>query len=511
MKKLTALIILDGWGIGKDYSGNAVAKANTYNYDLLLKKYPNTSIEASGLSVGLPEGQMGNSEVGHTNIGAGRIVDQELVRITKMIQNKEFFDNKVINDLIDYVNKNNKTLHLFGLLSDGGVHSHIDHLFAILKLCKLKNVHNVQIHCFMDGRDVSPTSGIDYIKLLQDKIEEIGVGKIATIIGRYYAMDRDKRWERIEEAYDALSSGIGLVRHDPIQAVQESYDKKITDEFIKPIIIEQDNSKLGIVKDGDGILFYNYRPDRARQITRAFVDDDFDGFNRNKLNVKYVCMTQYDRTIKNVEIAIKPQDQIKNSLGEYISKLGLNQLRIAETEKYAHVTFFFNGGIETPYKNEHRLLVPSPKVATYDLQPEMSAYLVKDEVIKHIQKDIYDVMIINFANPDMVGHTGDITAAVEAVETVDKCLGEIVNAIIKINGKAIITADHGNCEVMIDEETTLPVTKHTTNKVPLIIVQKNRNIELRKDGILGDIAPTILDMMGLNKPDEMTGESLIMG
>ncbi|QSX06239.1 2,3-bisphosphoglycerate-independent phosphoglycerate mutase [Sedimentibacter sp. zth1] len=510
MRKLTALIILDGWGIGKDYYGNAVSKANTYNYDFLIRKFPNTALEASGLSVGLPEGQMGNSEVGHTNIGAGRIINQELVRITRQIENKEFFKNSTINNLVDYVNENNKTLHLFGLLSDGGVHSHIKHLFGILELCKQRNVKDVQIHCFMDGRDVSPISGISYIKMLQDKINELGVGKISTIMGRYYAMDRDKRWERIEEAYDALTKGVGIVRCDACKAIEESYDKKITDEFIKPILIEQEDSRLGIVKEDDGIIFYNYRPDRARQITRTFVDDEFDGFERNKLNVKFVCMTQYDKTIENVEIAFKPQPEIENTLGEYVSKMGLQQLRIAETEKYAHVTFFFNGGIEAPYENEDRILISSPKVATYDLQPEMSAIEVKNEIIKQIEKSKYDLMIINFANPDMVGHTGDINATMEAIEIVDKCLGEIVNLIIKTGGKAVITADHGNCEVMIDESTALPITKHTTNKVPLIIVDRNKKFKLRQDGVLGDIAPTVLELLGLKKPVEMTGNSLII-
>lgn len=508
MKKFTTLIILDGWGVGKDYYGNAVTRAKTCNYDLLLKRYPNTTIEASGLAVGLPEGQMGNSEVGHTNIGAGRVIYQELTRITKEIKDGEFFKNNVLVKMIEYVNKNNKTLHLFGLLSDGGVHSHIKHLYAMLDLCKEKKVKDVQIHCFMDGRDVSPTSGVDFIRNLQEKIDEVGVGNISTICGRYYAMDRDKRWERVEECYDALTKGVGVVRKNPIEAVKESYNKKITDEFIKPIIIEQEDSRLGIVKEDDAILFYNFRPDRARQITRAFVDEDFQGFKRNKLNVKYVCMTEYDSTIENVEIVYKPQT-IKNTLGEYASNLGLKQLRIAETEKYAHVTFFFNGGVESPYPNEDRKLIPSPHVATYDLKPEMSAIEVKDEVIKQIEREKYDLIILNFANPDMVGHTGNLNAAVEAVETVDKCLGEIINTIIKKGGNAIVTADHGNCEVMIDEETNMPVTKHTTNKVPFIIVNYNKRIKLRDNGKLSDIAPTILDLMNIKKPAEMTGKTMI--
>lgn len=509
MKKLTALIILDGWGIGKDYDGNAVRMAKTCNYDILLKKYPNTTLSASGLDVGLPKGQIGNSEVGHTNIGAGRIVYQELTRISKLIKEKEFFKNKAINNIIDYVNDNNKTLHLFGLLSDGGVHSHIEHLFAILDLCKEKNVKDVQIHCFMDGRDVSPKSGSAYIEMLQNKLNELGIGHIATIMGRYYAMDRDKRWERIEEAYDAMTSGLGIVRKDPVEAVKESYSKNVTDEFIKPILIEQENKRLGIVKENDAILFYNFRPDRAREITRAFVDDEFEGFERTNLKVKYTCMTQYDKTINNVDIAFYPQ-KLENTFGEYISKKGLKQLRIAETEKYAHVTFFFNGGVEVPYKNEDRTLIPSPKVATYDLKPDMSAIEVKDEVIKQIENDKYDVMIINFANPDMVGHTGVMNATVDAVEVVDRCLGEIVNLIIRTGGFALITADHGNCEIMIDEKTSLPITAHSTNRVPFILVDNNRTVKLRENGILADIAPTMLDIMKLEKPEEMTGESLII-
>ncbi len=509
MRKLTALIILDGLGIGEDYFGNAVKIAKTPNYDILLNKYPNTTLSASGEDVGLPYGQMGNSEVGHTNIGAGRIIYQELDKLNKLIKDKEFFKNEKINNIIDYVNINNKTLHLFGLLSDGGVHSHIEHLFALMELCKQKNVKDVQIHCFMDGRDVSPTSGVKFVKKLQDKINEIGIGNIASITGRYYAMDRDKRWERTEEAYDALTKGLCIVRENAVLAVEESYNKNITDEFIKPILIKQENDRLGIVKPEDGIIFYNFRPDRARQLTRAFVDNEFNGFEREKLNVKFVCMTQYDKTIENVEIAYLPEE-IKNTFGEYISKKGYNQLRIAETEKYAHVTFFFNGGIEKPYENEDRILIPSPHVATYDLKPEMSAIELKDEIIHQIEKDKYDVMIINFANPDMVGHTGDFAATVQALETVDKCLGEIVNVIIKIGGVAVITADHGNAEAMVDEITTLPITAHTSNRVPFIIVDNNKKYNLREDGILADIAPTLLEIMKLEVPSEMTGKSLII-
>lgn len=509
MKKLTALIILDGLGIGEDYFGNAVKIAKTANYNILLNKYSNTTLSASGEDVGLPYGQMGNSEVGHTNIGAGRIIYQELTKITKLIRDKVFFENDKLNNIIDYVNENNKTLHLFGLLSDGGVHSHIDHLFAVMQLCKQKNVKDVQIHCFMDGRDVSPTSGIRFIKKLQDKIDEMGIGNIASIIGRYYAMDRDKRWERTEEAYDALTQGLCVVRDNAVLAVEESYNKNITDEFIKPILIKQENGRLGLVKPDDGIIFYNFRPDRARQITRAFVDDDFDGFEREKINVKFVCMTQYDVTIKNVDVAYFPEE-IKNTFGEYISNKGFNQLRIAETEKYAHVTFFFNGGIEKPYENEDRILIPSPHVATYDLKPEMSAFELKDEIIKQIETDKYDVMVINFANPDMVGHTGDFAATVQALEAVDKCLGEIINIIIKTDGVAVITADHGNAEAMVDEITSLPITSHSSNRVPFIIVDNNKKYNLREDGILADIAPTLLEIMKVDIPKEMTGKSLIV-
>ena len=509
MKKLTALIILDGLGVGEDYFGNAVKIAKTANYSILLDRYSNTTLSASGEDVGLPYGQMGNSEVGHTNIGAGRIIYQELTKITKLIKEKEFFNNAALNNVIDYVNENNKTLHLFGLLSDGGVHSHIDHLFATMQLCRDKNVKDLQIHCFMDGRDVSPTSGVKFIKKLQDKIKEIGIGNIASIMGRYYAMDRDKRWERVEEAYDALTQGLCIVRDNPVEAIEESYKKNITDEFIKPILIRQEDSKFGLVKPEDSIIFYNFRPDRARQITRAFTDDNFDSFEREKLNVKFVCMTQYDKTIENVDVAYMPE-RIENTFGEYISKKGLSQLRIAETEKYAHVTFFFNGGVEVPYENEDRILIPSPHVATYDLKPDMSAFELKDEVITQIDKNKYDVIVLNFANPDMVGHTGDFAATVQAIETVDKCLGEIVNIIIKAGGVAVITADHGNAEAMVDELTSSPITSHTTNRVPFIIVDNNKKYDLREDGILADIAPTLLEIMKIEIPSEMTGKSLII-
>ncbi|MDD2494545.1 MAG: 2,3-bisphosphoglycerate-independent phosphoglycerate mutase [Tissierellia bacterium] len=508
MSKLTALIILDGWGLGPDYEGNAIKRAKTLNFDLLMKKYPNTVLSASGYDVGLPKGQMGNSEVGHLNLGAGRIVYQDLTRITKSIEENEIQDNEALNIAFDFVKNNNSTMHLIGLLSDGGVHSHNSHLYSLLELAKNKGINNVEIHCITDGRDVGPASGINYIRELEKKIKEIGIGHISSIIGRYYAMDRNNQWDRVEKAYNALVKGIGEIHDNSIEAIQDSYFDNVTDEFIKPMLINNKNGELGTVKDNDAIIFYNFRPDRARELTRAFVDEDFDKFDRQKVNVKFVCMTLYDKTIKNVEIAYKPHF-VENTLGEYLSNNGIKQLRLAETEKYAHVTYFFNGEIEEPFKNEVRILVPSPNVSTYDLKPEMSAYELKKIVIDEIEKDIYSFMVINFANPDMVGHTGDIEAAIKAVETVDKCLGELVNFIIRIGGTAIITADHGNCEEMLDKETLTKITAHTTNKVPFILVQSNKNVKL-KEGILADVAPTLLDIMELEKPAEMTGESLII-
>ena len=508
MNKLTALIILDGWGLGPDYEGNAIKRAKTLNYDLLMRKYPNTVLSASGYDVGLPKGQMGNSEVGHLNLGAGRIVYQDLTRITKSIEEDEIKNNEALNKAFDHVKNNNSTLHLIGLLSDGGVHSHNSHLYSLMNLAGNKGIQNVEIHCITDGRDVGPASSINYIRELEKKIKETGIGHISSIMGRYYAMDRNNQWGRVEKAYNALVKGIGELHDSPLEAVRDSYLNNVTDEFIEPMLIRNKNNKLGIIKDEDAIIFYNFRPDRARELTRAFVDDDFDKFDRQKINVKFVCMTLYDKTIKNVEIAFKP-NFVQNTLGEYLSSKGIKQLRAAETEKYAHVTYFFNGEIEEPFKNEVRILIPSPDVATYDLKPEMSAYELKDMVIDEIEKDIYSVMIINFANADMVGHTGDIEAAIKAVEAVDKCLGELVNYIIRIGGTAIVTADHGNCEEMLDRETLTKITAHTTNKVPFILVDNNRNIKLR-EGILADVAPTLLDVIELEKPAEMTGKSLII-
>lgn len=507
MNKVTALIILDGWGNGDDYEGNAIKRAKTPNFDLLIKRYPNTVLETSGNAVGLPKGQMGNSEVGHLNIGAGRIVYQDFTRITKAIEDDELKNNIVINNAIEYAKKNNSTLHLIGLLSDGGVHSHNSHLYSLMECAKNKGIQKLEIHCITDGRDVGPTSSINYIKQLQKKIKQIGIGHIASIMGRYYAMDRNKQWDRVEKAYNTLVNGNGEIFDNPIDAIKSSYFDSVTDEFIHPLLIKSDTDELGLIKDNDSIIFYNFRPDRARQLTRAFVEDDFNNFKRNKCNVKFVCMTLYDKDIKNVEIAFEPHF-VKNTLGEYFSELGLKQLRAAETEKYAHVTYFFNGEIEEPFKNEVRKLIPSPEVATYDLKPEMHAFELKDLIMEELEKDIYQVMIINFANPDMVGHTGDVEAAIKAVEAVDKCLGEIVNCIIRMNGAAIITADHGNCEEMMDKSTLSKITAHTTNKVPFIVVQNKKNIKL-KEGILADVAPTMLDIMNIEKPKEMTGNSLI--
>src|SRR6056297_494546 len=499
-KRTSILMILDGWGIGRDYEGNAILRANTSNFDRLIKKYPNTQIRTSGLDVGLPKGQMGNSEVGHMNIGSGRIVYQEFTRITKAIEDGSIESNQKINKAFNNAKENNSKLHFFGLLSDGGVHSFNGHLYSLINTAKKKGVDKVCIHCFTDGRDVSPTSGINFIKELQEKIKEIGIGNIATISGRYYAMDRDNRYERTQKAYEAMTQGIGVENSDPVDAVKKSYEKDVTDEFIKPVVV----SKECMVEDKDSVIFYNFRPDRARQITRAFVDDDFDKFERKKLDLTYITMTQYDKTIKNIDIALEPQE-LKNTFGEYLSKQGKKQLRIAENEKYAHDTFFFNGGVEEPYKGEERVLVPSPKVATYDLQPEMSAYKVKDKLLEELKKDYLDFVIINFANPDMVGHTGDIDAAIKAVETVDECLGEIVDYVEKHNHTMLVTADHGNAEEMLLEGEVM--TAHSNSKVPCILISSKKHT--LKEGRLADIAPTILDLMKIDKPEEMTGESLI--
>ncbi|NLN15538.1 MAG: 2,3-bisphosphoglycerate-independent phosphoglycerate mutase [Tissierellia bacterium] len=506
-KKPVMLIILDGWGIGEDYPGNAIKLANTPNFDRLMEKYPNSELDASGLEVGLPEGQMGNSEVGHLNIGAGRVVYQDLPKINKTIEDGDFFKNEAFLKAIEHVKNNKSKIHLMGLVSDGGVHSHIEHLYGLLELMKKNELEEVYVHVFLDGRDVPPTIGKEHVAQLVEKMDEIGVGRIATISGRYYAMDRDKRWDRTKKAYDAITQGIGNKAEDPVKAIEHSYKEGINDEFIVPTVIMEGDEPVARVEDGDSIIFFNFRPDRARQLTRAFLDYDFEGFERDKVqDLYYVTMTEYDKTIKNAHIAFKG-DILHNTLSQYLSEKGLTQLKIAETEKYAHVTFFLNGGIEEPYENEDRVLISSSKVATYDLKPEMSALEVKEEVIKRLKMDKYDLIVLNFANPDMVGHTGIIPAVVKAVETVDSCLGEIIDVLLEKGGKALVTADHGNSEKLLDENGK-PVTSHTTNRVPLILVGEE-NVKL-KDGKLADLAPTLLDLLGLEKPKEMTGESLII-
>ncbi|TDT50748.1 2,3-bisphosphoglycerate-independent phosphoglycerate mutase [Fonticella tunisiensis] len=506
-KRLRMLVVLDGWGINEKVEGNAIAHAKKPNFDNYWNNYPHTVLSASGLDVGLPKGQMGNSEVGHLNIGAGRIIYQDFTRINKEIEEGDFFKREPFLKAIQNAKDNGSDLHLMGLLSDGGVHSHIDHLEALLKLCKDNGLSNVYVHAFLDGRDVPPQSAIEYIDRLESYMKKTGIGRIATIAGRYYAMDRDKRWERTELAYNAMVKGEGETAASAREAVEKSYAQNKTDEFVVPTVVFSQGKPTATIKSKDSVIFFNFRPDRARQITRALVDREFAGFERELLSLYFVCMTQYDKTIENVEIAYKPQVH-KNTFGEYISSLGLNQLRIAETEKYAHVTFFFNGGIEAPYPNEERILIPSPKVPTYDLQPEMSAYAVTDRVIEEIESNKFDVIILNFANPDMVGHTGNFDAAVKAIETVDKCLGRIVNKVLEKGGALYVTADHGNADQMIDYETGEPLTSHTTNLVPFIVIGEG-DIELREGGRLSDIAPTMLELMKVNIPAEMTGKSLI--
>ena len=508
LKQPVMLMILDGFGIGKKYPGNAVELAQKPNFDRIKEQYPYTTIKASGLSVGLPDGQMGNSEVGHLNIGSGRIVYQELTRITKEIQEGKFFNKKEFLDAIDNAKAHNSAIHLIGLVSDGGVHSHNTHLYALLQLMKRHDFKNVYVHVILDGRDVPPSIGSSQVKELMDMMDEIGVGRIATVSGRYYTMDRDNRWERVVLGYDAMVLGQGQKCQDPIDAIEESYKRGVNDEFVLPTVITENDQPIATLEDNDSVIFFNFRPDRARQITRAIMDEDFNGFIRKKrVKVYYVTLTEYDKTIQNVHVAYT-NDPLENTLGEYVSKLGKSQLRIAETEKYAHVTFFFNGGREEPFVNEDRALISSPKVATYDLEPQMSAEGVKEEVLKRIKSDKYDLIVLNFANADMVGHTGVIPAAVKAIETVDSCMGEIVDLMEEIGGKMIITADHGNAERMLDEHTGAVVTAHTTNEVPLIIIGQGQ-VELREGGILADIAPTLLEMMNLPKPDQMEGNTLI--
>ncbi len=505
-KKPYALIIMDGYGVNERHEGNAIYAAKTPNMDRYLAEHPNTVIHASGMDVGLPDGQMGNSEVGHTNIGAGRIVYQELTRITKSIEDGDFFENPALCAAMENCKVNGKALHLMGLLSDGGVHSHNKHLYGLLKMAKENGLEKVYVHCFLDGRDVPPSSGAGYVEQLIEKIRSVGVGEIASVMGRYYAMDRDNRWERVEKAYNAMVLGTGETAESAVTAVKESYNQEITDEFVVPTVVTKDGTPVATISEGDSVIFFNFRPDRAREITRTIVDPAFEGFQRTYFPTRFVCMTQYDVSMPNVDVAFKPE-RLTNTFGEYISKKGLRQLRIAETEKYAHVTFFFNGGVEAVYDGEDRALINSPKVATYDLQPEMSAYLVTDEVVKRIESGDYDVIILNFANCDMVGHTGVFEAAVKAVETVDECVGRVVDAIEKLGGVALITADHGNADQMIDYETQGAFTAHTTNVVPLVLIGRD-DLKLKK-GRLADLTPTLLDLMGLEKPEEMTGESLI--
>ena len=502
MKKPLVLMILDGFGIAPK-EGNAIEAARTPNLDKLFSQNPLTQIGASGLDVGLPDGQMGNSEVGHTNIGAGRIVYQELTRITKSIQDGDFFQNEAFLSAIENVKKNHSALHLMGLLSDGGVHSHNTHLYGLLELAKKNDIENVYVHCFMDGRDVPPSSGKDYVAQLIEKMKEIGVGQIATVMGRYYAMDRDNRWERVEKAYAAMVYGEGEKAACGLCAMQNSYDNGLTDEFVVPTVIDGAQP----IQPNDSVIFFNFRPDRAREITRTLVDPDFTGFERRNgfFPLTYICMTPYDATMPNVDVAFK-KESLDNTLGEYISKLGMKQLRIAETEKYAHVTFFFNGGVEKQYEGEDRILVHSPKVATYDLQPEMSAYEVTDKMVDAVNSGKYDVIILNFANCDMVGHTGVFDAAVKAVEAVDTCVGRVIDAVLAQGGAALITADHGNADHMFDEDGT-PFTAHTTNPVPLCVV--GHPCTLREGGRLADLAPTMLQILNIPQPAEMTGKSLI--
>jgi len=505
----TALLILDGFGIGNsDLNSNAILAQGTPNIDALKAKYSVTQIGASGLDVGLPDGQMGNSEVGHTNIGAGRVVYQMLVKITKDIDDGVFYDNKALQGAMDNCKANGSALHLIGLLSDGGVHSHIKHVYGLLNMAKKNGIDKVYVHALLDGRDVPPSSGADYMQMLVDEMGKIGVGKVATTMGRFYAMDRDFAWDRVEKAYAAMVYGEGVEATCPVQAIKDSYANGVTDEFVLPTVCD----KEGMIKANDSIVFFNFRPDRARQITRAYVDDEFTGFERRngRFPVHYVCMAQYDASMPNVTVAYPPE-ALTMTMGEYLAKSGKTQLRIAETQKYAHVTFFFNGGEEKTFEGEDRILIPSPDVATFDMKPEMSAYEVKDAVIKCIEEDKYDVIILNFANCDMVGHTGFMDAAKAAVKAVDECVGEVVDAILAKNGKCIITADHGNADQMVDYEIGGAFTAHTTNPVPAIVIDpEDPKKTLREGGKLCDLCPTMLDLMGLEQPKEMTGVSLIV-
>ncbi len=516
MKKIPyAIIIMDGYGLAPSGAGNAITIDGSKNVNELIKNYPSATLGASGLSVGLPQGQMGNSEVGHLNMGAGRIVYQDLTKITKAIEDGDFFENPALLKAVENAKQNGKKLHLYGLLSNGGVHSHLTHVFALLKLAKKAGLEEVFVHCFMDGRDVSPTSGAGFIRDLQTEMKEVGIGKVASVCGRYYAMDRDNNWDRVEKAYDMLTLGEGEKTDDPAATVEKSYENGITDEFLKPIKVYENGKPVGLLEEGDSVICFNFRPDRAREITRAVSQKVFtvpkgNAFNRKTgwLHPVYVCFTVYDAAFDDVDIAF-PKTVLNNTLGEYLAKLGKKQLRIAETEKYAHVTFFFNGGVEAPNEGEVRDLIPSPKVATYDLQPEMSAFEVTAKVLEELESGEFDVMILNFANCDMVGHTGVIPAAVKAVHTVDECVKKVVDKILSMGGAALLTADHGNADKLLSEDGS-PFTAHTTNPVPVVLVsEKYKKASLRKDGILADLAPTLLTVMGVPVPKEMTGKSLI--
>ena len=509
-KKPTVLMILDGYGLNDRHDGNAVYEAKTPVMDGLMKDYPFVKGNASGLAVGLPDGQMGNSEVGHMNMGAGRIVYQELTRITKEIQDGDFFKNEALLAAMKNAKENNSAVHFMGLLSDGGVHSHNTHLYGLLEMAKREGVEKVYVHCFLDGRDTPPASGKEFVEALEAEMKKLGVGEIASVMGRYYAMDRDNNYDRVKLAFDALTRGEGLTAASATEGIQASYDREETDEFVKPTVVVKDGKPVATIKDKDSVIFFNFRPDRAREITRAFCDDEFKGFERaKKLDLTYVCFTDYDETIQNKLVAFH-KVQLKNTFGEYLAAHDMTQVRIAETEKYAHVTFFFNGGIEEPNKGEDRILVKSPKVATYDLQPEMSAPEVCDKLVDAIKSDKYDVIIINFANPDMVGHTGVIPAAVKAIETIDECVGKVYDVVKANDAQMFICADHGNSDQLIDYTTGKPFTAHTTNPVPFVLVNCHKAKGLQEDGKLCDIAPTLLDMMDLEQPKEMTGHSLLM-
>ena len=508
MKKPTVLLILDGYGERKEKEGNAIALAKTPVMDRLKKEFPYVEGQASGLFVGLPDGQMGNSEVGHMNMGAGRIVYQELTRITKSIQDGDFFENKALKAAVEHCKKEDSALHFMGLVSSGGVHSHIEHIYGLLELAKRAGLKKVYLHAFLDGRDTPPDSGKSFLLAVEKKMQELHVGEIATISGRYYAMDRDKNYDRVEKAYRAMVEGTGEKASSVEEAIDASYAKKVYDEFVLPTVIEKDGA-VHTVSDGDAMIFFNFRPDRAREICHAFCDDDFSFFERGaRKNIFFVCFTDYDPTIPNKHVAFE-KEEIHNTLGEVVSNLGKNQLRIAETEKYAHVTFFFNGGKEEPYENEDRILVPSPKeVPTYDLKPEMSCYTVTEKLTEAIHSGKYDLVVANFANPDMVGHTGVLPAAIKAIEVVDECMGKVVDAVESMHGNLFILADHGNADIMIDEKTGEPYTAHTTNPVPFILVSEEKH-KLREGGCLADVAPTLLELMGIPQPKEMTGKSLL--